>query len=498
MRWSEPPAAPTVPDLVSHLARHAAERPLHPAVIQGGDVTTYGEFWSRVRRIAAALASHSEKPKVLIHLAQGADAYASMMATAFAGGYYAPNNVTAPAAKQRQIFEQFAPEIVVASRGDFLELVAGHQGPRPAHVEPSGIDVAAPLACARPAHDLAYVIFTSGSTGLPKGVVIPRSALAHFVDWALAAMDIAPTDRMSQHPNIAFDLSVLDIYAGLCGGATLFPLTSATHRLMPARAIRELGLTIWNSVPSVVALMMRADQVDRVNLESLRLMTFCGEPLLETQLDCLFAARPDLIVHNTYGPTEATVSCTLQRLTATDYRRACRGTAALGQAVPGMRLHLVSTDLADKSELAITGPQLARGYWNGEKSTADAFRPIRVGDTPVPAFYTGDLVERFDRHIFFAGRRDLQVKILGHRLELEEVNAALRKCGYLAVASMLIDGELHAFLETDGAVDTESLRSRLAEFLESAAVPLHFHPVHSLPRNANDKLDIAALAARRK
>jgi D-alanine--poly(phosphoribitol) ligase subunit 1 len=482
-------------ELLARLASQAARRPDHPAVIEDGIATSYARFLDRARRLANALAAHGTHPRVMIHLPQGTDAYVAMFATGEAGGFYAPTNVMAPVAKQQLVLEQFAPDVVISTQVLFDELMAGLPPPRPVLIQPVAADSLSPLDQPRLSHELAYVIFTSGSTGVPKGVMVPRAAVVHYINWALSAMKVTPNDRWSQHPNLAFDLSVLDIYGALCGGATLFPLTSAMHRLMPAKAIRDLGLTIWNSVPSVIALMMRAGQMTADNLTTLRLMTFCGEPLLPEHLEALFAARADLVVHNTYGPTEATVSCTVLRLTALDYSRACRTTVAIGEPIPDMALHLMHGESPSEGELVIIGPQLARGYWNNSEATADVFRELEVDGTAVPAYYTGDWAERIGDQIFFVGRRDSQVKILGYRLELGEVNAALRHCGFPTAVSAVVGGALHAYLETDAPVDTEALRARLAALLEPHAVPAYFHALSQLPRNANDKIDLLALIA---
>lgn len=478
-------------DIVERLLAVAAARPDHPAVIESGRTLSYRQFVERVRHLAGAVAAAGAHPKVLVHLPQGADAYAAMFATALAGGYYVPMNIEAPLVKQRSIHEQFAPDMVIGT----AESAAMLETDRPV------IDVASfeaqPLAASRPAHDLVYVIFTSGSTGQPKGVALSRQGLDHYVDWALDAMAITPEDRWSQHPNIAFDLSVLDIYGALCLGATLYPLTGATDRLMPAQAIARHRLTIWNSVPSVVDLMRRGNQMSQRNLASLRLMTFCGEALLPQHLEAIFAARPDLSVHNTYGPTEATVSMTLIRLTEHSYRAATRSTVAVGDAIPGMGLHLLDGDNPDEGELVITGPQLARGYWNNPTATEKAFVELDIEGTRQLAYRTGDWGERRDGQVYFKSRRDFQVKINGYRVDLDEVNGALRLCGFAAAQTALVDDMLTAFLEIpeQDKPDPDALKKRLAALVEPYAVPARFIAVPHFPRNANDKVDLNALIA---
>lgn len=496
-----------MPDVCSRFLEQARRRPDHPAVVADAETATYGELADTARRIAAVVARFGPAPRILIHLPQQAAAYAAMFGCGLAGAVYAPTNCDAPTAKHRALLERFRPDAVVSVESRFQTLIGDGDGPPLIDVDalpdlpsswsdPAWSDPARSEQAARPGGS-AYVIFTSGSTGTPKGVEISRAALAHYVDWALTAMNVTPDDRWSQHPNIAFDLSVLDVYGALCGGATLYPLTGAKDRLMPASAIARRRLTIWNSVPSVMGLMMQAGQATAENFASLRLLTFCGEPLLPEHLDAIFAARPNVVVHNTYGPTEATVSCTLVRLTVDDYRRSCGATVAVGDAIPGMEIHLVDGPDDDEGELVIAGPQLAEGYWRDPQTTAGAFRDRKIGDRDLRVYHTGDWFRRTEGRLTFVRRMDAQVKIGGYRLELEEVNAALRRCGVAAAAAVLVDGRLHAFLEAgpDGEIDVGRLRADLSTKIEAHATPAHFHVLPVLPRSANDKIDLQALKA---
>jgi len=480
-------------DPVELLARRAQASPDHIAIEEPGRSTSYEEVVVLAARFAAAFRARAggQAPRVLINLPQCAEAYAAMFGALMAGGIYAPNNLSAPAIRQRGVHEAFEPDAVVAAEGTLDVLGIGPTDRRWVSLS----DLPAPLPRrVWAADDLAYVMFTSGSTGAPKGVMVAREGLAHFIDWALLAMDVRRTDRWSQHPNLGFDLSVLDIYGALCGGATLVPLSRQGDRLTPAAAIRRHKLTIWNSVPSVVDLMLRARQVTAQNLETLRLLTFCGEPLLPAHLEAIFAARPDVVVHNTYGPTEATVSCTLVRLTEANYRDACRASVALGDPIPGMDVWLAGGESDNEGEVMICGPQVARGYWRDPQRTAAAFGEAQRAGRIMPTYRTGDRAARNGRHLFFLERVDRQVKILGHRVELGEIDAALRACG-AAACTVLWQGELHAFVEGTPSAVLADLRAALAARLPTYAIPAHFHSIAALPRNLNDKADAGALIA---
>ncbi len=487
--------APELP--LSRFLAFADAHPRHPAVEAEGRRVDYGELALLVRRLARGLAAVTPQPRVLIHLPQGPRAYAAMLAALMAGGCYAPNNLSAPPARQAMTLRLFEPDVVVTDPSAW----AGWQGEPPGcpmldAAEPPAPALEAPLE----AGELAYVMFTSGSTGRPKGVMIPREALAHYADWAWRAMAVLPGDRWSQHPNIAFDLSVLDIYGALGAGATLCPLSGARDRLMPGDAIRRLGLTVWNSVPSVLDLMRRAGQLTAETLASLRLMTFCGEPLTRDQLEAVFAARPDLPVHNTYGPTEATVSCTLLRLTAESYRSAVAQNVALGEAIDGMTLTLDAEGRGaaapEEGEICLSGPQVALGYWRDPAATAAAFGTVQRAGKAERLYRTGDLGRRLGGRLYFQRRLDQQVKVAGHRVELGAIDAALRACGALAACTLQIDGELHAFVVgPEDPVEPEGLRGALAERLAPYEIPRFIHLVEALPLSPNDKIDSGALIA---
>ena len=484
--------------LLDLLFQAAARDPSAIAIDEGqGGVTDYATLARRVRRLAHVFAEWTSAPRVLIYMPKQADAYAAMFATLMAGGCYTPVNAGISMERVRHIMRTLRPDVVLTNRAFWEDrpLLATEAGGAAVlfaeEISTGGEELRAPL----PPHRLAYIMFTSGSTGLPKGVMIPRRALEHYVRWVLKELDIRPSDRCSQHPNIGFDVSVTDIFGALCAGATLVVINSELERLFPARAIRERHITVWNSVPSVVSLMMRAGQVSAEYLRSLRLFVFLGEPLLPEHLDAIFHARPDLPVYNTYGPTEATVAVTAIRLTAENYREHCRQYAALGAPFGCNRVFLAGENEAGEGEIVIAGPQLADGYLNDEDKTSAAFRPLPERGID-RAYFTGDLGRRVNGDLHFISRIDFQVKIHGHRLELGEVDAALRKVGLGNVASIAHDDQVIAFVEGRSAVldKPEELRRALRRYLEDYAIPAKFVVIDNLPRNANDKIDVKELA----
>lgn len=482
------------PDVVDLFLDRASKQPSHPAVVTDEIAIDYAAMEHRVRRLAAIFA-RCPQSKIVIALPQGPDAYAAMFAAGLAGGFYAPLNLSSPPEKLGRIVKMLEPDFIVGEAR--LTASLGQYAPRAIAVDLMDLNKGDAFAGRGLRHELAYVIFTSGSTGTPKGVMIPRVALDHYIGWTIDSMQIGPNDRISQHPNIAFDVSVMDIYGALCAGATLYPLIGPGERLRPASFIERHRLTIWISVPSVVSLMMQAGEVTHEKLKSLRRLVFCGEPLLREHLDALFAVCPDTLVENSYGPTETTVTMTSLPLKAGRYADACRTSVAIGDPIPDMDVYLIGGPHENEGEIVITGPQVALGYWGDPERTSQSFRTIPVGGRPVRAYFSGDWAERHGRHVFFKERVDFQVKIHGYRIELDEIASAIRENGWPVVCVFKRKESLVAYIERRAGRPFEpaALRAALATRLEPYAIPEHICTIDRMPRTENDKLDRAAVMA---
>ncbi len=463
--------------------------PFDAAICADGETISYLEFAEKIRRFAASF-SAVPGPCVLIALPQGVDAYAAMFGALLAGGYYAPVNIATPVAKLRHMVSVLRPDFIVSAAA--LADLSGHDGVAAVHVDPSRLPAAALSGRGTP-HKIAYVIFTSGSTGIPKGVIIPRVALNCYVSWVRSEFGIGSGDRVSQNSNIGFDLSVLEIYGCLCGGATLVPVSSHVDRLLPAAMARRERLSVWISVPSCITLMMNARQVSAEYLGTVRTFIHCGEPLLPEHVRAIFQACPEAVVYNTYGPTEATVSMTCNRLTARDYEDECHLSVALGPAIRGMDMVLVGPT-RDEGEIVIVGPQVALGYLNDKKRTKQSFRPVSIDESPRMGYYTGDWAVRRNGRLFFRQRYDRQIKVRGFRIELDEIEAAIRNLGWLACCVFKWKNTLVAVVEKNSCpFDAARIRRQLRESLEDYKIPPYVTEIDAMPRNENDKLDVVAV-----
>jgi amino acid adenylation domain-containing protein len=350
--------------------------------------------------------------------------------------------------------------------------------------------------------DPAYLLFTSGSTGTPKGVLVTHANVSAFLDSVADRYDFTADDRFSQTFSLTFDLSVFDLFAAWQHGACVC-CPSEKDLLNPAGFIRRSEITVWFSVPSIALIMRRLRALKAQSFPSLRWSLFCGEALPAEVARDWSEAAPSAAVENLYGPTEATIACTAYRW---DTRRSPEeselGIVPVGHPLGQMSTLVTGDDFrevpaGDAGELLLSGPQVVDGYWHDAEATARAF--VSVGGRSY--YRTGDRVRRpaGDGPLCYLGRLDNQIKVLGHRVELGEVEAAVREeTGVDAVVALgwprspAGAAGIAAFL-ADTSVDVPALRARLARRLPSYMVPREVRLLADLPLNANGKWDRAAL-----
>ncbi len=482
-------------DIVARFNKIALKYPNNYAVYENKIQFTYKNLFNISITIATNLNKISKSPKVLILLPQGAYAYASMFGSLISGGYYTPCNVDAPKKKIQNIVDLFKPNIIIYNKTTYKKLSKQIKSSSKIININKLIKQKKAFNSKFKINKNAYVCFTSGSTGSPKGVIISRKALSAYIDWAIKSMKLNHKDRWSQHPNISFDLSVLDIYGALCSGGSLFPLNLSVDRMFPAIAVKKYNLTIWNSVPSVISMMMQARQLTSSNIKSLRLATFCGEPLLREHIEAIFKIKNNIIVHNTYGPTEATVSMTLLKITSkTNFDKICRESVALGKPIANMGLHLIGGKNKNEGEIVITGPQVAEGYWKLPKESRKSFKNLKIKNKYVKSYYTGDWAIKDNGNLFFKNRLDNQAKIKGFRIELEAIDKFVRQITKYLSKSLVLNNKLYCFIECKSdQINLKVLIKKFKETFDEYSIPDSYIFLKHFPRNQNDKIDLKQL-----
>ena len=522
---------------VLNLARaiysHAVSVPARPALVIGERTYTYGALADSASRVAAWVRSRCgdsgdalAAPRVGILAARSHQAYAGILGVAWAGGAYVPLNPKQPAERLHSIIRQAGvTALVVDNRGaaPLRELLDGWGDGTPPQVLladdatlPTTVERVTPwgalermrgLASPAPvsADHPAYILFTSGTTGVPKGVIIHAGALNCFLAALRSRYQLGPSDRVAQFIELTFDPSVMELFGCWDAGAALH-VVPETKVMAPGGFLREREITFLACVPSLVAVMARLRQLSPGALPDLRVTIFGGEQLpLETTL-LWRAAAPNSVIDNQYGPTEATVACLVQRIGVEAIQTPGRGTLAIGRPLPGMEAAIVGPDLrflttGESGELAVSGPQLAAGYVGDPAQTARRFPMLdhpRLGRSRW--YLTGDLACCDEKGQFHClGRIDNQVKVMGHRVELEEIEAHLRAvAGTEAVAAIgwpSSNGNAAGVVAfVSGArVAPPDIREQMRRRVPAYMLPGRVLPLDELPLSVNGKVDRHAL-----
>jgi amino acid adenylation domain-containing protein len=514
--------------LCSGFFRWAAESPDRTALEVEGMPFAYGELARRARAISATLMEHSrdaDPPLTAVLAHRSVTAFTGILGALARGHGYVPINLGFPAARNRAMLLRSGCEAVIVDSAassyvsslleglerEFLLVLSDEEDVRPyarewaphrvVGVRDQG-DGHAPEPLTVRSSDPAYLLFTSGSTGTPKGVAVSYANVGAFLDAVSERYDFTERDRFSQTFNLTFDLSVFDMFAAWESGACVC-CPSDKDLLNPADFIRRSELTVWFSVPSIAVFMRRLRVLKPQSFPTLRWSLFCGEALPAVVAQEWSEAAPASAVENLYGPTEATIACTAYRWdSGRSPNHSELGIVPIGHAFGAMSTLVAGDDRrevqpGEAGELLLSGPQVVHGYWNDEEATANAF--VSVGGCPY--YRTGDRVRRpsGDEPLRYLGRLDNQVKVLGHRVELGEVEAAIREeTGIDAVVAVGWPrspagfGGIAAFV-ADTLVDVVALRERLALRLPSYMVPRELRLLAELPLNANGKWDRGAL-----
>lgn len=508
-----------------HYVQRSCERYPHAvALVLDGRSWTYSEIDATARRWASRLldATGGQPRRVGVLGYRSETSYLGPLASLYAGAAFVPLNPRFPVRRTRQMIAMADLDALLvdpASISQVQDVTAGLAHP-PALLTPSSpagealrgvifdrdaMQEGPPLA-ALPAispDDIAYILFTSGSTGEPKGVPVTHANVTSFLDTNLQRYELGPDDRLSQTFDQTFDLSIFDLFMAWASGARLCAM-QPIQLVAPAPFINKHAITVWFSVPSL-AIMMQKNNLLRPNtMPSLRWSLFCGESLPVDMAVSWQQAAPNSIVENLYGPTELTIACSAYRWDPDHSPAECaQGLLPIGPVYPGLSAQLVDEGLAlvdagQPGELCVAGPQTFPGYWRAADLT-EAHMFVRNGPDGRPQRYyrTGDLMRRLPNGNYaFLGRRDHQIKFRGYRIELSEIEAALRRAGCLQAVALPWPGAQHpeaivAFVS--GGTDVSGLARHVRNVLPSYMVPGAIHSVDVMPLNSNGKIDRHAL-----
>jgi len=479
--WNGTAAELPAVTLVDLFLAQARQTPDAVAVVSGGTELSYRALATAAAGLARSLAGRGVGPGsvVAVRGSRRAQLVVALLGVAMAGAAYVPVDPDYPQARVAYVLADCGAALILddADLDGVLDGTDTSTG--------SGQTVF-PDAVRRPdPQDTAYVLYTSGSTGNPKGVVVPHRALANFLLALRSLVGSTPEHRWLGLTSLAFDISALELYLPLTTGGrvVLADRPTALDGSALAELVRAQGVTHVQATPSGWRVLLAGDLP--------RVTALAGGEPLPPKLAAELRSRVSRLV-NVYGPTETTIWSTAWEVPHQPVR------VAIGRPIANTTVHVVDAAGARVSigvpgELLIGGAGLADGYLGRPELTAERF--TRHGGERV--YRTGDLVRWLpDGTLEFSGRTDNQVKLRGHRIELDEIAAALETHPGIRQAVVGVkDENLVAFhVAAAGNPPGEAeLRAHLLQRLPGYMLPASHVPLDALPLTPNGKVDRKAL-----
>lgn len=500
-------------NVLEYLENTAEKFPDKTAVDDGSRQFTYQELLNRARRFGLSFLDRTAPGKPIAILREkSSEVLAAMFGVVYAGCFYVMIDPEQPLERLKDILSVLETDLVLTEstyKGQLDD--AGYQGEiyllDQEEIEETVTDQDIVKLMERRSTaedtDLLYGIFTSGSTGKPKCVAVSHQSVIDFIGHFTKQFDITEQDRIANQAPFDFDVSVKDIYSAITTGATLVlvpkRLFALPPKLLDYLCDKKITVMVW--AVSALCLISSLKGLKYKIPEDARIIMFSGEVMPVKQMRLWQQALPQTRFVNLYGPSEITCNCTWYPV-----EREFQDGEVIpaGKAFDGRTVFLLDetdaeiTETGKTGEICVAGESLAAGYYHNEEETARRFVcgavPGREGNT---RFYrTGDLgYVNEDGDFCFAGRKDFQIKHMGHRIELEEIERAFEKLDGVSRCCCLFDKKRNKLLGFyTGDSEEKEVHQELKRFLPVYMIPAKIRRIEKMPLNKNGKIDRKYLA----
>ncbi len=489
-------------NILEYLENTTRKMPNKIAVVDEHNKITYMELTESAQEIGTSLLRTfgiRNKP-VPVLMEKGIPALQVFFGIVYSGGFYVLLNPDLPQPRLKQITDTLSPDLIitdsthVALAGQLSDTVVCYQELLNSCIDEDLLTNAMSLAMDT---DPLYANFTSGSTGTPKGVLISHRSVIDFIDYFTEIFGIASTDIIGNQAPFDFDVSVKDIYSAVRTGATLV-IIPKTLFVKPAELIDficEYGITTMIWAVSALCLISTFHGLDYRTPDTVKRILFSGEIMPQKHLKIWMEKMPDTEFVNLYGPTEITCNCTYYRI---DRSRELPEVLPIGIPFPNEKVFLLdenSTLICDAErtgEICVGGAGLALGYYGDTEQTERKFTQNPLNNKYYERIYhTGDLgYYDSEGNLCFLGRKDFQIKHMGHRIELEEIEQAMMKYDGVTQACCVFDerkSRLYAVYV--GTAVSSDLHKQLSDELPVYMVPRKILCLESIPLTKNGKKD---------
>ena len=463
---------------------------------------TFHDLQVESKKIGTSLLlNHYQKKPIAIYLDKSVECLCSFMGVAYSGNYYTDIDVSMPIERVIKIIDVLSPVAIITdyAHKDMVQNFAINQKIliyeeiKKEKIDENLIN-ASLISCTDT--DVLYVLFTSGSTGNPKGVVISHRAVISYTEWGSHTFSINSDTIFGNQTPFYFSMSVFDIYQTLRNGCTMYIIPKVNFsfpiKLLEFIAEKKINFIYW--VPSALCIVANLRALGERDISCLKYVLFAGEVMPAKQYNMWKKALPNTIFANLFGPTEVTDICNYYII-----NRPIQDDEVIPIGGPCQNTKMIilnennqEANKGEIGELCVAGSILAYGYYGDKNKTEQVFIQNPLNHLyPEIIYKTGDLVEyNQNNELIYKGRKDFQIKHMGHRIELGEIEAGTSSITGVESTCCLYDSRRSLIILCyTGSIEEKSLFTAIKNILPSYMIPNKRIKLKSMPLNLNGKID---------
>ena len=490
-------------NILDYLEQSARHYPDKIAFADEMSTCTYKELWKTARSVGTKLANYvPPRSPVPVFMEKRVETIYAFLGAVYAGCFYVLLDPKLPLERLKQILQTLQSEVLVLhpdyeKQFKALEYERNVVNILEALQEEEDAVLLEAIREQRLDIDPLYAIFTSGSTGIPKGVLVSHRSVIDFMEEFVDIFGITDKDVIGNQAPFDFDVSVKDIYSTLKTGATMqiIPkkMFSFPTKLLDYLDEREITTLIW--AVSALCIVTTLKGLEYKVPQKVNKIIFSGEVMPIKHLNEWKKYLPDALYANVYGPTEITCNCTYYIV---DREFQPGESLPIGQPFPNEKVFLLDEgnqlvrEAGKKGEICVSGTALSLGYYRNPEQTKKVFVQNPLNEKYLERIYrTGDMAYYgHDGYLYFASRKDFQIKHMGHRIELGEIELAMEMAEGIRRACCTYDepeNKIIAFYE--GEAEKRQIVRALGKKLPAYMIPNVWVKLDRLPITKNGKID---------